>query len=74
MGIESWRLGAFSEDPPTCGVSFILVKVLVVNLNGNIVTSVSPIGGKTQGRYGVPFQGYSVFHFGEHRAAPTETS
>ena len=32
------------------------------------------IGGKTQRRYGVPYQGYSVFHIGEHRAAPTETS
>ena len=32
------------------------------------------IGGKSRGRYGVPFDGYSVFHFGEHRTAPTEIS
>ena len=41
-GIESWRLGTFGEDPPTYGVCFILVKVLVVNLNENIVTIASP--------------------------------
>ena len=41
-GIESWRPGVFGGDPPTCGVCFILVKVIVVNLNGNIVTRASP--------------------------------
>ena len=37
-----WRLSGFGEDPPSCGVCLILVKVLVVNLNGKIVTHASP--------------------------------
>ena len=40
--IESWWLGAFGEDPPSCGVCLILVKVLVVDLKGNIVIRASP--------------------------------
>ena len=39
---ESWRLPRFGEDPPSCGVCLILIKVLVVNLNVNIVTCAPP--------------------------------
>ena len=38
------------EDPPSCGVCFILVKVLVVHLNGNIVIRASHVGGGTRRR------------------------
>ena len=74
LGIESWRLGVFGEDPPTCGMCFILVKVLVVNLNGNIVTSASPHWWLDTTEIQCAISRLSVFHFGEHRAAPTETS